>query len=402
MHHLTTGNVKGKKEPEAGNAILLSLLLVSLLAALATAQFSIVHKNTQASDYFGDRAELRKYAESGMQMAIYDLENEVTANGGKVGTLSWSSANDLGADGQAGTADSGEGDGIPTFGEPNLAPVSVGSWQLAASMLVYVTDTAWADVKRVVSTVRNNDATVTLSSYVKSTPATVPQIAAVYVDPDVTLDLKGNKFTINGTDHKMDGTPLAGGEVPGLATSIGSPPGTNEAFLLAQVSSKWYDQILGLGGTPSVDEVGSFDVYNLFEAFKANASNTLAPGTYTSPTMGTTSNMMVTHVTGDLHLSGIGKGAGVLLVEGSVTITGQFEFKGMVIVLGDVRLSGGGAGVHIYGSLMVGESITAIDTDTEEELEISGNADVYYSSEALANVEQFLGSSYTMSYYEEL
>jgi hypothetical protein len=47
----------------------------------------------------------------------------------------------------------------------------------------------------------------------------------------------------------------------------------------------------------------------------------------------------------------------------------------MVLVLGDIQFSGGGAGIHIYGTTLVQGHF-----DTQV---VGGNADIWYSSEAL-------------------
>ena len=41
------------------------------------------------------------------------------------------------------------------------------------------------------------------------------------------------------------------------------------------------------------------------------------------------------------------------MVDGDLEISGQFEHEGLVIVKGDVVVTGGGQGTHIWGSLWV-------------------------------------------------
>lgn len=68
-------------------------------------------------------------------------------------------------------------------------------------------------------------------------------------------------------------------------------------------------------------------------------------------------------------------GAGVLVVTGNLHISGQFEFSGLIIVLGEVSvdITGGGQGVHIWGSLLC----KSVD------FKIAGNADICWCREAL-------------------
>lgn len=388
---------------EAGNAVLLSIILLSLLAALATAQFTVVHRNIRASSYFLSHSDLHKYAENGIDLAIHDLNFDVSGNEGKIGTTTWTLANDYGRDGIPATFDQGEGDGIPTPGEPNVFPVAVGDPAFGASLMVHVADSAFVDVKRVVAIATDGtDAVATVDTFVTKTTPSIPKVGAVYVDPDVVLDLKGSNFLIDGNDYKPDGTiDATKPPEPGLTTEVGDIPGENLVNLLAQISLGSYDQILGLGGEPSLNETEKVDLDGLFEGFESVQTQAYAPGTYTSPTMGTIDDMEITYVSGDLHLSGSGQGAGVLLVDGSLEVVGQFTYYGVVIVRGDVKFTGGGAGIHTFGSVMVGESLTAVDPSSSEEMTIAGTADLFYSSEILAKVSAFLPPHYALAYYDD-
>ncbi|MCK5832389.1 hypothetical protein KAH81_01840 [bacterium] len=71
-------------------------------------------------------------------------------------------------------------------------------------------------------------------------------------------------------------------------------------------------------------------------------------------------------------------GAGVLVVTGNLHISGQFEYSGLIIVLGEVSvdITGGGQGVHIWGSLLC-QSV---------DFKINGNADICWSSQVLQNL----------------
>lgn len=76
------------------------------------------------------------------------------------------------------------------------------------------------------------------------------------------------------------------------------------------------------------------------------------------------------------------EGAGVLVYDGDLHISGQFTFYGLVIVLGEVRVTGGGAEIHTFGSVMVeGASV------------INGNADLWWSQEAMDRVMDELVNS---------
>ena len=89
----------------------------------------------------------------------------------------------------------------------------------------------------------------------------------------------------------------------------------------------------------------------------------------------------------------------MLLVDGSLYITGQFTYHGLIIVRGDIVLTGGGAGIHVFGSTMVGESITAVEVDPE--VTVAGTADVFYSSAVLKRIELMMMPKYQVVYYDE-
>jgi hypothetical protein len=384
---------------ESGNAVLLSILLLSLLGALATAQFTVVNRNIQASSYFLSHSDLHKYAENGVDLAVHDLNFDISGDEGKVGTKTWTIGDDHGLDGTPGTYDEGESDGLPTPGEPHVHPVSVGDSGLGASLIVHVTDTAYANVFRVVATATDNSNTLaTVDTFVVKTIPTLPSVGAVYVDPDVALDLKGNSFKIDGNDYTASGViDPTKPALPGISTEIGDTAGENLTNLLAQIPAKNYNQILGEGGMPSLKETAPFDLNALFDTFKEAKTKDYTPGTYDNPNMGNIDNMQISYASGDLHLSGTGKGAGVLLVDGSLEVTGQFTYYGLVIVRGDVKFTGGGSGIHTFGSVMVGQSLTAVDMDMTS----TGTADLYYSSEILTKVINFLPPHYAVVYYDD-
>jgi hypothetical protein len=388
---------------EAGNALLLAILTLSLLLSFSLAHHAVVQKNVQQAGFFEAHSDLHQYAELGIALAIHDLRYNVSGNEGNIGTEDWTLANDLGRDGVAGTGDDGEGDGIPTPGEPNVFAVSVGPTALSAVLAVHVFETGYAGVQRIVATCSNPVSMATAEEYTRRTVIEIPRVSAVFVDPTVALDLKGKAFRIDGNDHNPDGTPGGGEPLAGITTAIGDSPGENQAALLAQISNKQYDQITGAGGSPSLGEVAGVELEALIAAFRRAQTDSLAPGTYTNQSLGNWSSgdLRIHAVDGDLHLSGNSHGAGVLIVDGSLTISGSFNFTGLIIVRGDVRLTGGGSGVQVYGSVLVGESITAIDVGSD--MSVSGTADLFYSSQAMEKVQSLLYDRpvYTTVYYND-
>ncbi len=390
-----------RDEAQRGNALILTLIAFTLLFGFSTAQVMVYLKNQQQADFFTERSRLRSFAESGLAIAIHDVRENVTANPGFVGTQNWTVDVDYGADGLPSTLDYGEGDGLPTPGEPNISPEQIGDVSDSANLIVFVEPTAFANVQRVIATSYTNEESVTVEELLQTDVVQVPKVAAVYVDPTSALDLKGNAFMIDGNDYNPDGTAGPESALPGIVTENGDPPGDNQAALLSQLQTADYDQIDGLGGTPSLGETDPVDVSALVSEFMSVSTNPVTAGTYSNITWGdwNSSQLEVTTVEGDLHLTGNGSGAGVLVVDGDLTIAGDFTFNGLILVRGDVRLTGGGSSVHVYGSVLVTESFNAIDS----ELSVLGTADLFYSSETLNAAQTLINGNpdYVAVYYDE-
>ncbi len=384
---------------EEGNILLICLLLLAMLSAIAISQFSMVQRNIQQSRFYHFRGELREYAESGFAMAIHDINNHITINEGMIGTENWTSMDDVGADGYPSTYDEGEMDGIPTLGEPNIIPESTGPMYLGAQLIVYAEDTGTPGLKRVISTAGNADDRVTIEGLIRRSVASIPRAAPVYVPPDVNLTLAGSSFVIDGNDTNLDDTP--GGEKPiyGIATDVGAVPGDNQAGLISQIDPKLNGQILGQDGPPSVGEAEEIDAEAIFNYLKESRTQELPPGLYDTNDSVDLGNSLLKHyqntyVNGDMELAGKVSGAGFLVVEGNLAMSGQCRFEGVILVRGKITISGGGQGIHVYGSIFsLGTSV-----------EISGNADLMFSSQAMDGANSFLDTlvaDFALVYYRE-
>ena len=384
-----------RREAERGAILLLCILLVVFVGALATAFAVVVQKNSAQGRFLNGLGALRRYAQNGVNLAMHELTYDVNNGDGNIGTELWTTAGDIGRDGWAATSDEGEANGIPTPGEPNLAAVPIGPANRDMGLFVRTTDTAWPNVKRIVSTAFDNEGIANVEVYARYDTKTPPLLGAAYVDAGTELKFGGN-LLIDGNDHNPNGSPGPAPPVYGIATSIGDPAGSNAFDLVAQVPPKYSDQILGQGGQPSIGEVPKVETDSLFDEFKARRSKVVAPGTYTDVNWGNwaTNDFQVIHATGDVVLGGTAKGAGVLLVDGSLTLTGKTQFVGLIIVRGDMKLSGGGNQVKVYGSLVVSNS-------AEINFRATGSPEVKYSSWALAEAFKLLGH-YQVVYWDYL
>src|SRR5438046_2340243 len=82
----------------------------------------------------------------------------------------------------------------------------------------------------------------------------------------------------------------------------------------------------------------------------------------------------IIHVLGDLKVT-TGRGQGILLVDGDLTLSGNFQFDGAVIARGGLKMSG--TGNKIVGATM------AASVSVDDNVGLSGNTSLLYSSCAL-------------------
>jgi hypothetical protein len=169
--------------------------------------------------------------------------------------------------------------------------------------------------------------------------------------------------------------------VQGSATILGSPPVRKDSTVTDSTFTHFggvtYAQLVSQanitvpGGTyssvqPAVTGGGQCDQTNMYNW--GDGANPTGPcGAY----------FPIIHVAGDLHLTGV-QGQGILLVDGSLTITGSFQFFGVTIIRGTLTAAGGGStAAHFWGATMVQDSVQVGDNS------IAGHANINYSSCAI-------------------
>lgn len=203
----------------------------------------------------------------------------------------------------------------------------------------------------------------------------------------------GNVFTIQGADHQYGHSSvndyIIGGDHRPAITTIHSA----QSLLQALGSRK--DQVT------SADSSGIF-----YPSYRANADTmdlrTLArsfvgengeladtivtsQGAWQTPIGNYPDDYKVVYYPGNLTIAGgkSSKGAGVFVIKGDLHISGQFEWAGIVIVLGEVVIesstdvTGGGQGVHIWGTLL----------SKTVEFKIAGHSDIIWCSDAVKRVQ---------------
>ncbi len=213
----------------------------------------------------------------------------------------------------------------------------------------------------------------------------IPQInsSLAVTTSNLNLNLHGN-ILISGFDRNPNGTAGTGSPLYGIA--VERPQ--DSARIMSSISNQVRDNVIGLGGIPSIGVVPSqSNIHELISQLIQSADTILYSGTYTSGTvLGTLDNPKITFVQGDVNFAGNASGSGILVVYGDLTCAGNFSYNGLVIVYGNTSISASASGNSaIYGGMFViGPSVN---------ISATGSAIVNYSSSVIQNIRTRLKSS---------
>lgn len=198
-----------------------------------------------------------------------------------------------------------------------------------------------------------------------------PVPGSVYTEGN--MNFNGNSFYIDGHDHAYAApydTISGAAPLSGISTPNNVTPITNA------LTNQQTDNVQGAGADPSVQS----SPVNLDLPAIAASWSQIADITYngdqnnpSTATWGTVTDLKVVHIAGDLDLSSNGTGAGVLVIDGDFKMGGTFNYNGVIIVLGDVDIVGGGSAKQVVGGIMVQGTLTGTTN-------VNGNVKLLYSS----------------------
>ena len=199
--------------------------------------------------------------------------------------------------------------------------------------------------------------------------------------------------TIDGTDHVPAGWSNCGAldsaragvrtdagqtvTTSGSAQVIGNPPVINDASVADSTFSKYGDVTYAMLGARATITLAGQNFSNSIEPVVTNGQcdRTVLTnwGDGVNPTQPCGNYFPIIHITGDANINGL-QGQGILLVDGSLTVQGGFQWFGITIVRGTLKTAGGGsADAHFWGATMVQDSVV-VDNNT-----LSGHANILYS-----------------------
>lgn len=252
------------------------------------------------------------------------------------------------------------------------------------------TDETDEDVFQVIAEGTYRNSTRRLAAYLGPT-ASLPTLSmtgamAIY-NPSININLGGTP-DISGNDLNIDGTSAS---TTNYGMTIASP-GT-VADLSSTISKKERSKISGLGGSPSLGTAAAEDLASITASIQNSANLVLTSNHYSGKDMGSGASGVsnIIYRNGDVKFSG-GSGAGVMLVTGDLTITGNYRFDGVIIVLGSIKASGGTA--DVYGGVIMGPA--------SSEVYSRGTLGIHYSSEGLGLANNNSGSYVSFNGWQEL
>lgn len=226
----------------------------------------------------------------------------------------------------------------------------------------------------------------------------IAMIGAIYLaSEDVDTTFRGNAFTVDGYDHDLNGELLPEAEPrPGIATQSDE---VTEA-VVSDLSGGREDNVVGFEYdpgppiSPSVKTTDGPSVEDLEEIVSWILSQ---PGVFTTnrgrftgtDVFGTIERPQITHMTNrDVKLAGTATGAGILIVDGSLTITGTLDFVGWILVRGATIINAQvDDGTTVLGNAVIRGSLWTGDL----EVTVGGSAVVEYCSECLNSVANGAG-----------
>jgi hypothetical protein len=223
--------------------------------------------------------------------------------------------------------------------------------------------TDFPEAKRVVVEARHGGIETVAEALVEKRRLPVP--AVVYMEStDSRIEGLGEHATFSGIDLDWDGQPGDAAPIPRLACAGTALPAGVEAVCTPRI---------GLAA--------------LAADYARLAENEIDPSSH-SASWGDREfdHFAVSHCGSTLSLWQVNRGAGILVVEGDLTISGVFVWHGAVLVTGALIIEPE-AVARIHGQLLVGREIRQAPRSAEDQ---PGTLDVEYSARSLAAIRHLV------------
>jgi len=198
----------------------------------------------------------------------------------------------------------------------------------------------------------------------------------------LTANFQGNAFQVDGHDYAIGAnSPTAGAtSTLGISTRTAS----DASAVINGLNSQELDNVQGTTVPNQIPSIGT-----CVGPSASRIQNTIVPAMLAQPgvqtstdnmingnaTFGSVSSPQVTYFNGDTEIkaNGNASGAGIMIVNGGLTIQGSFSFTGLIIVTGTTQITSVTGNALVYGAIWT----------TDLNLSVGGSAAVRYSNAAL-------------------
>ena len=228
---------------------------------------------------------------------------------------------------------------------------------------------------------------------------------AIYLatENNTNSTFNGNNFQVNGNDVNINGTPGPKPAVPGLTTRTE----TNAQEARNSLNTVQKNNITGQGfvpGNPATPSISATQqgmttqqINQMITDLLALPHCTLTSSTFNNSTakcppgnnFGTQAAPQIVYLPGNGSGVTMGNGNptgyGILIVENALTINGNLDWNGLILVRGTTQVTDISGSATIFGSIWT----------TDFNLTVAGHADIQYSSQALALANQAAGPGVT-------
>ncbi len=358
----------GTLKNQNGFILIAALTLLAALILVGATAFLVASTNVKVGGNFRTNQMALQVAMAGVERAreILRQANMTSAN---TASFSEELAARVGSNGQLNDPLSTTDDLNVITGNTSSASMTVGS--STVSYVVYLTNdsndsngwlsTTDANKRALLTSIATgpNNSRAIVRTVVEVFPM-VSSPATIYTKGDVTGN--GSSLTVSGNDACNGGTNLGTIYAKGDWDPNGTPT------------------LTGNPATPTENGTLDLDIAGIISKLKASANVTLTSDTH-NETYGSSTNYQIVYsntsspnnVNG-LNLSNV-TGWGILLVDGDLELDGGFNWNGIILATGAVRLNGGGGpnAVNIAGQLLSG-------TSTVTDISLNGSNNITYNS----------------------
>ncbi|MEL7834049.1 hypothetical protein [Fodinibius sp. Rm-B-1B1-1] len=212
----------------------------------------------------------------------------------------------------------------------------------------------------------------------------IPGAMGVYGD-GTQVQINGNPPQIDGRNYDMDAS-APNGDQDSYKSGVTGINSEGETFNFSGNSNEVGGDYIE--GSPRYNEDPELDG----QVWNDEIANKYVPSAEPyNGDLGSRSSPKIITVSGNESYGSSAEGAGILIVEagGSLQLTGDMSYYGLIIIKGNLKLSGS---PQIYGSVIFADN-SSIDVEEDPEGVYSGNPDIRYSSDALNNVNEKLQTS---------